>query len=134
MTPAQRSEVLGKTFAYKTLPCVVITRGIKPHPEVLKAAEKVQLPVIRSGLTTAHLIGELTVYLEEKLAPTTTIHGVLMDVYGLGNLLGGDSGVGESESALGLIKRGHMLGVDEVGEVKQRLGGLLFGTGAELIR
>jgi HPr kinase/phosphorylase len=134
MPPAKRQQVLDKTFAYKNLPCVVITRGIKPHPEVLKAAEKVKLPVLRSGLTTAHLIGELTVFLEEKLAPTTTIHGVLMDVYGLGVLLVGDSGIGKSECALELIKRGHQLVADDVVEVKQRLGGVLFGTGAELIR
>ncbi len=134
MTPAQRTKVLDKTFAYPNLPCIVITRGIKPHAELLKSAEKIKLPVIRSGLVTAHLIGELTVYLEEKLAPTTTIHGVLMNVYGLGVLLVGDSGIGKSECALELIKRGHMLVADDVVEVKQRLGGILFGTGAELIR
>src|SRR5271169_3015674 len=134
MTPAKRLEVLKKIFSYKNLPCVVITRGIKPHSEVMKAADLVQLPVLRSGLTTAHLIGELTVYLEEKLAPTTTIHGVLMNVYGLGVLLVGDSGIGKSECALELIKRGHMLVADDVVEVKQRLGGMLHGTGAELIR
>jgi HPr kinase/phosphorylase len=134
MQPAKRLQVLEKVFAYKNLPCIVLTRGIKPHPEVLKAAEKVRLPVLRSGLTTAHLIGELTVFMEEKLAPTTTIHGVLMDVYGLGVLLVGDSGIGKSECALELIKRGHMLVADDVVEVKQRLGGMLYGTGAELIR
>jgi HPr kinase/phosphorylase len=134
-TPSRRREVLEKVFAYNTnMPCVVVTRGIKPHPEVLQAANKMNLPLIRSGLTTAHLIGELTVFLEEKLAPTTTIHGVLMNVYGLGVLLVGDSGIGKSECALELIKRGHMLVADDVVEVKQRLGGLLFGTGAELIR
>jgi HPr kinase/phosphorylase len=134
MTSAKRMQVLQKAFSHKNLPCVVITRGIKPHPEVLRAAENIKLPVLRSALTTAHLIGELTVYLEEKLAPTTTIHGVLMNVYGLGVLLVGDSGIGKSECALELIKRGHMLVADDVVEVKQRLGGFLFGTGAELIR
>jgi HPr kinase/phosphorylase len=134
MPAAKRMQVLSKVYSYKNLPCVVITRGIKPHPEVLRAADKAKVPVIRSGLTTAHLIGELTVYLEEKLAPTTTIHGVLMDIYGLGVLLVGDSGIGKSECALELIKRGHMLVADDVVEVKQRLGGFLFGTGAELIR
>jgi len=134
LSAGRRLEALKKVFADKNLPCVVVTRGIKPLPEVIRAAESIQLPVIRSGLTTAHLIGELTVYLEEKLAPTTTIHGVLMNVYGLGVLLVGDSGIGKSECALELIKRGHMLVADDVVEVKQRLGGILFGTGAELIR
>jgi HPr kinase/phosphorylase len=134
-TPAKRREVLTRVYSYnKNLPCVVLTRSIKPHTEVIQVANKYSVPVLRSGLTTAHLIGELTVYLEEKLAPTTTVHGVLMNVYGLGVLLVGDSGIGKSECALELIKRGHMLVADDVVEVKQRLGGLIFGTGAELIR
>jgi len=134
MTPAKRTEVLQKVLNHRNIPCIVLTRGIKPHTEVLRVAERAKIPVLRSGLVTAHLIGELTVYLEEKLAPTTTIHGVLMNVYGLGVLLVGDSGIGKSECALELIKRGHMLVADDVVEVKQRLGGILFGTGAELIR
>ena len=132
---ARRLEILEKVFSYnKNLPCIIMTRRLNPHPEVLKVADKLKLPLLRSGLLTAHLIGELTVYLEEKLAPTTTVHGVLMDVYGLGVLLVGDSGIGKSECALELIKRGHMLVADDVVEIKSRLGGLLFGTGAELIR
>jgi HPr kinase/phosphorylase len=108
-TPAKRREVLTRVYSYnKNLPCVVLTRSIKPHTEVIQVANKYSVPVLRSGLTTAHLIGELTVYLEEKLAPTTTVHGVLMNVYGLGVLLVGDSGIGKSECALELIKRGHM--------------------------
>ena len=63
MAPAKRLQVLNRVVAYKNLPCVVITRGIKPHSEVLRSAERIKLPVLRSGLTTAHLIGELTVYL-----------------------------------------------------------------------
>jgi HPr kinase/phosphorylase len=134
-TPAERKEALTKVFSYnKNLPCIVLTRGIKPHREVIRVADALKVPLMRSGLVTAHLIGELTVYLEEKLAPTTTVHGVLMNVYGLGVLLVGDSGIGKSECALELLKRGHMLVADDVVEVKQRLGGVLYGTGAELIR
>src|ERR1019366_2049312 len=82
-TPAQRKEALTQVFSYsKKLPCLVLTRGIKPQKEVIQVADALKVPLIRSGLLTAHLIGELTVYLEEKLAPTTTIHGVLMNVYG----------------------------------------------------
>lgn len=135
LAPGSRAETVRRVFSFnKNLPCVIVTRGIKPHPEIVKTADRLQLPVIRSGLTTAHLIGELTVYLEEKLAPTTTVHGVLMNVYGIGVLLVGDSGIGKSECALELVKRGHMLVADDVVEIKQRMGGLLFGTGAELIR
>jgi HPr kinase/phosphorylase len=131
----KRYDVCKRMLSYhKNLPCVIMTRGLKPHPETLRAADELKIPVLRSGLTTAHLIGELTVYLEEKLAPTTTVHGVLMNVYGLGVLLAGDSGIGKSECALELIKRGHMLVADDVVEIKQRLGGALWGTGAELIR
>lgn len=134
LSRAQRLETLLKVFAYKNVPAVILTRGLKPHPEMVRASERFRLPLLRSNLTTAHLIGELTVFLEEKLAPTTTIHGVLMNIYGLGVLLVGDSGIGKSECALELLKRGHMLVADDVVEVKQRLGGFLFGTGAELIR
>src|SRR4051812_8695303 len=67
MSPARRMQVLEKVFSYKNIPCLVVTRGIKPHPEVIRAAERVKLPILRSGLTTAHLIGELTVFMEEKL-------------------------------------------------------------------
>jgi HPr kinase/phosphorylase len=134
-TAARRRDALKQVLSYsKKLPCIVLTRGIKPHREVIDVANALQVPLLRSSLTTAHLIGELTVYLEEKLAPTTTIHGVLMNVYGLGVLLAGDSGIGKSECALELLKRGHMLVADDVVEVKHRLGGVLYGTGAELIR
>lgn len=134
-SPKERAAAVDHVFSYKeNLPCIVLTRGIKPHKEILQAAEKFNLPLVRSGLTTAHLIGELTVYLEEKLAPTTTVHGVLMNIYGLGVLLAGDSAIGKSECALELIKRGHMLVADDVVEIKHRLGGNLWGTGAELIR
>ncbi len=134
-SPKDRRKALDKVFTFNDkIPCVVLTRGIKPHKEVIESAEAAGLPLIRSGLTTAHLIGEITVYLEEKLAPTTTVHGVLMNIYGLGVLLAGDSGIGKSECALELIKRGHMLVADDVVEIKQRLGGILWGTGAELIR
>jgi len=135
LSAPRRYEASKRIFSYrKNLPCVIMTRGLKPHPETLRAADELKIPVLRSGLTTAHLIGELTVYLEEKLAPTTTVHGVLMNIYGLGVLLAGDSGIGKSECALELIKRDHMLVADDVVEIKQRLGGVLWGTGAELIR
>lgn len=135
LSGSKRYDVSKRVFSYhKNLPCIIMTRGLKPHPETLRAADELKVPVLRSGLTTAHLIGELTVFLEEKLAPTTTVHGVLMNVYGLGVLLSGDSGIGKSECALELIKRGHMLVADDVVEIKQRLGGVLWGTGAELIR
>lgn len=133
--PTKRKEAIRQVLSFdKKLPCLVLTRGIKPHKELLEAANELQVPVLRSSLTTAHLIGELTVFMEEKLAPTTTVHGVLMNVYGLGVLLAGDSGIGKSECALELLKRGHMLVADDVVEVKHRLGGVLWGTGAELIR
>jgi HPr kinase/phosphorylase len=131
----KRKEAIRKVLSFdKKLPCIVLTRGIKPHKELIEMANAFHVPVLQSALTTAHLIGELTVYMEEKLAPTTTVHGVLLNVYGLGLLLAGDSGIGKSECALELLKRGHMLVADDVVEVKHRLGGVLFGTGAELIR
>ncbi len=134
-TAARRREAMKKICSFsKKLPCIVVTRGIKPHKEVIEVANAFHVPLLRTALTTAQLIGELTVYMEEKLAQTTTVHGVLMNVYGLGVLLVGDSGIGKSECALELLKRGHMLVADDVVEVKHRLGGVLYGAGAELIR
>ena len=83
-----------------------------------------------SALETSILTSELTTYLEEKLSPTVTVHAVLVDAYGLGVLISGESGIGKSECALELIKRGHMLVADDVVQVQHRTGGVLIGKPA----
>ena len=124
----------------KKLPCIVLTRGIKPHKEVIEAANALKIPLMRSGLVTAHLIGELfTGNLAWKSRSSRRRQPFTARVdervwFGCSDLVCGDSGIGKSECALELLKRGHMLVADDVVEVKQRLGGVLYGTGAELIR
>jgi HPr kinase/phosphorylase len=115
-------------------PCICITRGLEVPPELLEAAEKAGMPVLRSNLATTILISRLTGYLENRLAPSTTIHGVLVDVYGIGVLISGSSGIGKSETALELIKRGHRLVADDAVEIRQTEDHVLTGNAPELIR
>jgi len=132
LPPIRRREILEKFFSYD-LPCVVITTGASPVKEFVEVAEKYQIPLFVTNLDTPHFVGELIAYLEEKLAPMTTLHGVLIDVYGLGVLILGESAIGKSECALELIKRGHMLITDDVVEIRQKPGGILMGTGKEMV-
>lgn len=122
------NATLDKLMSAKEIPCVIITRGHKVHPAVRKACRRRSVPLFVSALDTATLVGELTDYLEHKLAPTTSVHGVLVNVYGLGVLIQGDPGIGKSECALELVKRDHILVSDDVVVVQQRRGGALVGS------
>ncbi len=125
-------EYLKDFFKFK-IPCIILTHKQDPKPELLELSDQFQVPFFVSGLETAVLASELATYLEEKLSPTITLHGVLVDVYGLGVLISGDSGIGKSECALELIKRGHMLVSDDVVRVQHRSGGVLIGKSANEI-
>ena len=131
---ARRRTVFERFLSIKQLPCITFTRGLNPPQELLKLCDKRKVPLFRSMLDTAKFIGELTVFLEENLAPFTTMHGVLIDVYGLGVMLLGNSGIGKSESALELLKRGHMLVADDLIEIQKHAGGILIGKGREIIK
>lgn len=122
-------ESLKEFFKFR-IPCVILTHHMQPRQELLDLCNQFQVPLIVSALQTASLISELASYLEEKLSPTITLHGVLVDVYGLGVLISGNSGIGKSECALELIKRGHMLVCDDVVRVQHRSGGVLIGKPA----
>lgn len=132
LSKEKRIEILEKFFSYE-IPGVIITYNLLPVPELVNAANKSQIPVLVSSLPTPSLIAELIAYLEEKLAPLTTIHGTLIDVYGLGVLIIGESAIGKSETALELIKRGHMLITDDVVEIRQKPGDILIGSGKEIV-
>ncbi|GIP40284.1 HPr kinase/phosphorylase [Paenibacillus sp. J31TS4] len=151
--PHERVQILGKTELafYQTLPeeerwdrmyrlcseetpCVCVSRGLAVPDELIKAATERQTPVLRSKLKTTALISKLTDLLENKLAPSTTIHGVLVDVYGVGVLITGGSGIGKSETALELVKRGHRLIADDAVEIRQTAENILIGNAPELIR
>ena len=107
-TPEQRKVSLETLFSKKP-PAVIIARSIKPEPELLSAAENYEVPVFGTPDTTSSLVAALVSYMNVELAPRITRHGVLVEVYGEGILLIGDSGVGKSETAIELIKRGHRL-------------------------
>ena len=116
------------------VPCVIYSRDLEVHEEILDAAKKFLRPVLRTNISTTRLIGKLTSYLDDKLAPIITRHGVLVEVYGVGILMLGESGVGKSETALELIKRGHRLVADDAVEIKKVDEINVVGCAPELIR
>lgn len=126
MQPAIREKRLGKYFEFHT-PCTIITRGLEPHHEMIDKAAKNNRWILRTDQISAKFINKITNYLEYNLAPETRMHGVLMDVYGVGVLLIGESGIGKSETALELIKRGHRLVADDAVDIKE-IDGVLHGT------
>jgi HPr kinase/phosphorylase len=114
-------------------PGIIITRGLEVPQVLIEASERESIPVMRSKQKTTRFSGLLTNYLESKLAPTTALHGVLVDVYGVGMLITGKSGVGKSETALELVKRGHRLVADDCVEIRQEDENTLVGTSPDLI-
>lgn len=116
-----------KKYVSFNLNCIVIARDLEPHDELIKAAKNNNVWVIRTKLVTTKFISQMTIYLAEKLAPETRLHGVLVDVYGIGILITGESGIGKSETALELIKRGHRLITDDAVDIKE-IDGELIGT------
>ncbi|MFN0118514.1 MAG: HPr(Ser) kinase/phosphatase [Elusimicrobiota bacterium] len=131
---AKRLEMVGKMLSFKDLPCVIITHGREITPEITEVSNRNNVAVFRSPLTTAHLIRELSAYLENRLAPMEMVHGVLTVVYGLGVLIMGDSGSGKSECGLELVKRGHILVSDDIVEVRHHPGELLVGSSGPLLK
>jgi HPr kinase/phosphorylase len=114
---SHRIHVLEK-MATKRIPCVVISRNLAPTPEMLEVFEKHGVPVFRTSLASKAFTTEVTVLLEERFAPRTTVHGTLMDIRGIGTLVRGESGAGKSEAALALLERGHSLVADDMVRVK----------------
>ncbi|KAF0127201.1 MAG: HPr kinase/phosphorylase [Elusimicrobia bacterium] len=109
------------------IPCVIVTGGLKPLEVIRKACRKAGIPLLTTTFDTSTFIRELTMFLDDKLAAVAHVHGVLVSVYGLGVLIQGDSGVGKSECALELLKRGHIMIADDVVEIKRRIGYMLVG-------
>lgn len=116
-------------------PCVVVvTRGLEIPPELAQAVEEHGVPLLSTPLMSSVFINRVTKYLEFRLAPSTTVHGVLIDVLGVGVLLLGKSGIGKSEAALDLVLRGHRLVADDVVEIRKRMPDILIGASSELIK
>jgi HPr kinase/phosphorylase len=115
-------------------PCVLITGGFVPPPDLAIEANRARVPVLTTPVATPTAIAKLTSILEDSLAERHLVHGVLMDVLGLGVLIVGESGIGKSECALDLIVRGHRLVADDTVEVRRRAETILIGTCPELTR
>ena len=133
LSPADRSKIFDRLFSYK-FPALLITRNIAPSEQCMEMAKKHNVTVLRSGEATSTIVSALIAYLKSALAPRITRHGVLMEVYGEGVLLIGDSGIGKSETAVELLKRGHRLIADDAVEIKKISGNSLVGTAPELVR
>jgi HPr kinase/phosphorylase len=130
---SNRDEIYER-FLSSGIPCVILCNGFELEKSLVDTAIKYQVPLLRTGKTTSSLMAEVIRWLNVELAPTMTIHGVLVDVYGEGILITGESGIGKSEAALELIKRGHRLISDDVVEIKKVSDDTLVGTSPEMTR
>ena len=128
-----RSAIYDRLFSYK-FPAMIIARGIVPHEEMLAMAKKHNITILLSPQATSSIISSIITYLKDALAPRVTRHGVLVEVYGEGILLIGDSGIGKSEAAIELLKRGHRLIADDAVEIHKVSASALVGTAPALIR
>ena len=132
--PKPLESALASMLSSPDLPCLIMTHNLATPTILAQACRKNGVPLLRSNLDTAAVVGELSAFLESRLAPMTRVHGVLVDVYGLGVLIQGDAGIGKSECALELLKRGHILVADDVVEIQHRRGGILRGTCPEPLK
>lgn len=129
----EREKKIEKLFA-RHIPALIITRGLQIFPEMMELAEKYNVPLLRTESGTSAFMSALIAYLNVKLAPRRTRHGVLVEVYGEGILIMGESGVGKSETAIELVKRGHRLVADDAVEIKHVSEKTLVGSSPEIIR
>lgn len=133
MTPPEMEIALERLFE-KDLPCVIVTRGMD-IPDVMRdLAKKYNTPLLRCSMATSRFMSALIAFLNIELAPRITTHGVLVEVYGEGVLLLGDSGVGKSETAVELVKRGHRLVADDAVELKRVSDKSILGSSPDIIR
>ena len=133
LTPDMQEKVI-REICSLPLSCLVITRGLEIPDLLLREADEKGIPVFRTDIRSLDFIERITQYLEEKLSATTSLHGVLMDVFGVGLLLLGKSGIGKSECALDLILRGHRLVADDMVHIQKRSSTSVIGSGFEVIQ
>lgn len=126
-------NTLSRLMDYK-VPCIVFSRKLEIDPEIINLATEKGIPILRTAKTTSSFMAEVIRWLNVELAQRITIHGVLVDVYGEGILIMGESGIGKSEAALELIKRGHRLVADDVVEIKKVSDETLIGTSPDITR
>jgi len=129
----KRKEI-AKEISKVDVTCFIVTCGNDIPKELIDACETGKIPLFKTSLITSTFINRLTRYLEDSLMASTTTHGVLMDVFGVGILIVGKSGIGKSELALDLVLRGHRLVADDIVNIKKRPPSTLFGSGSEIIK
>ena len=133
MTSHNRYSVLREMFKKET-PAVIVSRDLPIPDEMIQAAKEENIVLLKSKTSTSRLLGEISYFLGESLAERTSVHGVLMDIYGMGVLIQGDSGIGKSETGLELVKRGHRLVADDRVDVYAKDEETLWGEPAEILR
>lgn len=133
LTPAERAITFDRLLSYK-IPALLISRNRTPDPQCVEMAKKHDVTLLKSQDATSSMVSAIITYLKGALAPRITQHGVLMEVYGEGLLIIGESGMGKSEAAVELLKRGHRLIADDAVEIRKISGSSLVGTAPELVR
>lgn len=133
LNPSTRVERLNAVLTPVT-PAVIVARHYKPPKELITLCEERSIPLMRTNMCTMNFLSKLTLLLIEDFAPSMSCHGTLVEVFGVGVLIQGDSSVGKSEAALGLIERGHRLISDDVVKIKKRERNYIEGSGADLTR
>jgi HPr kinase/phosphorylase len=128
----KRKKLLGKVFSFD-IPCIIVSKNISPPSELLELANQVKTPIFQSRLSTTELTNRLSLYLDNIFAPNTSLHGTLVDVYGVGLFYTGKSGVGKSECALDLVERGHRLVADDIVKIIRKTPEIIIGTGTEIL-
>ncbi|MCA6070919.1 MAG: HPr(Ser) kinase/phosphatase [Endomicrobium sp.] len=126
--------ILNKVFSHEKAVGCILTRNLRPTDAMIKVFSDLDIPLLRTELKSSSFIGDLNYYLDDKLAPSIKIHGVMTSIYGLGVLLIGKSAIGKSECALELVKRGHKLVSDDIVNIKKRSGRTLVGSGLKLTK
>lgn len=130
LIPELRKKRLSRFMRYG-IPCAIITRGLEPHKEIVEAATTHKKWLLRTDVTTTKFISKLTQYLANAIAPEIRMHGVLVDIYGMGVFITGESGIGKSEATLELLKRGHRLVADDAVDMRE-VDGILRGSSPEI--
>lgn len=133
LSAKERDERLGAFFSQK-LPCVILTRNRRVFPEIQRLAEEREVPVFRSKMITMNFINAATILLENMVAPRMTLQGTMVEILGIGVLIEGKPGLGKSETALGLIKKGHSLVSDDVTAIRVDSAGALIGSPINVTR
>ena len=134
MTDEVKKKKIYETLLSYKIPCLIFCRNLPPEAMLLEMAEKANIPVFQTEKKTSEFTAEIIRWLNVELAPCISIHGVLVDVYGVGVLIMGESGIGKSEAALELIKRGHRLVADDVVEIKRINESTLLGSAPDITR